>query len=524
MSEPFAYDQVEYPSLVHPQMHPSRLAAIARLHGIPAASPTTCRLLEVGCGDGLQLVTLALAYPQGRFVGVDLSATAIARGEQMRKSLGLDNLQLVAADLMQWQPDAQPFDYVVAHGFYSWVPEPVRNRLLQLCDDHLGAHGIAYVSYNALPGSHLRRMLWEILQFHAGAVRDPATSVARARECLDLLLLGMPDNTRYRTTLAGEISDLKARLDPQVLFHDDLAPINDPCTLDQFMRAAGGHGLDFVAEASYHEMSLHNAHPDARAMLDEVAGDDVVTKEQYLDFFTGRRFRQTILCRKSADPQPRANPDAIAGLELVTELEPAPQSPGTQAGMRFTRPSSGGLETDDAIVQAMLLQCGSRHPQPVPVASLLQDARATAGGEETTMEDMRRACVFLLRAFEAGLVELHVDPPRFASKAPDRPTASPLARSQLAAGQTQVISLRPSSVQLEDPVTCSLLLALDGTRDRDAILASMRDHLGHGLDRGQPVGDAGDAGLAETLETALSETLERIAALGLLCADDQRTR
>ena len=64
MNEPFAYDQVEYPSLIHPQMHPSRLAAIARLHGIRAAAPGSCRLLEVGCGDGLQLITLAMAYPK----------------------------------------------------------------------------------------------------------------------------------------------------------------------------------------------------------------------------------------------------------------------------------------------------------------------------------------------------------------------------------------------------------------------------------------------------------------------------
>ena len=218
MNEPFAYDQVEYPSLIHPQMHPSRLAAIARLHGIRAAAPGSCRLLEVGCGDGLQLITL------------------IASARAQVEGAGIPNVTLLQGDVGTLPSRVGAFDVIVAHGFYSWVPEPVRQRLLRLCDMHLGPRGIAYVSYNALPGSHLRRMLWEILQFHAGTDRNPATSVPRARECLDLLLLGMPDNTRYRTTLAGEIADLKARLNPQVLFHDDLAPINDPCTLDQFTR------------------------------------------------------------------------------------------------------------------------------------------------------------------------------------------------------------------------------------------------------------------------------------------------
>ena len=531
MIEPFAYDQVDYPSLVHPQMHPSRLAAIARLHGIPAASPRACRLLEVGCGDGLQLITLAMAYPDAHFVGVDLAANAIGRGEQLRKSLGLDNLQLVAADLMQWQPGPQPYDYVLAHGFYSWVPEPVRQRLLQLCNGHLGVHGIAYISYNALPGGHLRRMLWDIMQFHVGPAQDAAASVERARECLDLLLLGMPENTRYRTTLAGEIADLKARFNPHVLFHDDLAAINDPCTLDQFMRAARSHELGFVAEASYHEMSLHNAHPDARAMLEEVARDDLVTKEQYLDFFTGRRFRQTILCRSSANPRPGADPSAIAELALVTELESSPQLSNAQAGMRFTRPSSGGLETDDTIVQAMLVACGSRHPQSLPVTSLAQAARVMADVDELSADDMRRVYVFLLRAFEAGLVELHVDAPDFSRTAPVRPTASPLARRQAAAGEAQVTSLRPLSVQLEDPVTCSLLLALDGTRDRDAILSFMRERLSQAREGEQPVGGAGVYD-PDTLKTQLDAALARMAALALLCADtgnpegprDQRTR
>src|SRR3546814_8263827 len=91
MNDAFAYDSVDYPGWVRPQSHPSRLAAIARLHGIAAASPTLCRYLEIGCGDGADMLPLALAYPHARFVGIDLSATAIARGEQLRARLGLTN-------------------------------------------------------------------------------------------------------------------------------------------------------------------------------------------------------------------------------------------------------------------------------------------------------------------------------------------------------------------------------------------------------------------------------------------------
>jgi hypothetical protein len=161
----------------------------------------------------------------------------------------------------------------------------------------------------------------------------------------------------------------------------------------------------------------------------------------------------------------------------------------------------------------MLLDCGSGHPQATAVETLLQSARKRNGSEALYADDMRRACAFLLRAFEAGLVELQVDPPGFARRVPTRPLASRLARSQVAAGETRVVSLRPSLVQLDDPLTCSLVLALDGTRDRDGILAWMRDQLKWPAD-----GTPGNSG-SDTLEAGLDASLERVAALGLLCPE-----
>src|SRR5438552_962028 len=109
---PFSYDVVSYPGLPQPQAHPSRIAAIARLHAIQSALPSRCKLLEVGCGDGANLLALALAYPEATFIGLDLSQSAINRGEAFRKRLGLSNLTLAAAELTTWQPPSGDFDYI----------------------------------------------------------------------------------------------------------------------------------------------------------------------------------------------------------------------------------------------------------------------------------------------------------------------------------------------------------------------------------------------------------------------------
>lgn len=484
MKAGFAYDVVDYPAHVYPQLHPSRLAAIARLHGVRTASPKACRLLEVGCGEGLQLLALAQAYPGSAFVGVDLSANAIARGEAIRKQLGLDNLQLVAADLLEWEPGPEPFDCIVAHGFWSWVPDPVREGLLALCARTLAPAGIACISYNTLPGCHLRRMLWEILRFHSEGAATPDARVARAIECLDLLELGMPAGKRYTTTMAGEIRELRDRLDPNVLFHDDLAPLNDPCTFDEFLRRARGHGLEFVAEASYHEMSLRNAGEDARPMLEEIARDDVATKEQYLDFMTGRRFRQTLLCRAQARPRPRPDPDALAEFEVVSALAADPAGPDASGRLRFSHPASGSLTTGDAAFQQALVLCAKLHPQPQAIAGLAERAQRCAGSAGDAEAEDGPIRGSLLHAFEVGILELHCDAPAFAAEPSERPVASPLARLLAAAGRPQVPNLRPRMIELPDPLSRTLLAQLDGTRDRAALRQSMADEPGgHAVDR-----------------------------------------
>ena len=514
MSHQFAYDKVRYPAQVYPKLHPSRLAAIARLHGVAVASPKACRLLEVGCGDGLSLLTMAMAYPDSQFVGVDLSQEAIARGNALRIELGLDNLTLLAVDLLEWDPGKDRFDFVVAHGFYSWVPHPVRERLLALCNQTMAPDAIACISYNALPGCHMRRMLWDMLKFHSGAIDDPAERVAKAQEFLALLKSGLPENNLYAKTMAGEIDELTGRLNPNVLFHDDLAEVNDPCTLDQFVRHAREHALTFVAEANYHEMSTRNAHERVRPLLENIAEDDLVTKEQYLDFFTGRRFRQTILCRREAEPKAVADPAAIGELEVASALQPDENGSDAEGRLRFSHPSSGGLLTDNVTVQALLRACAGVYPRPRPVKELF-DAACGEASEEGRALELEKARQTIARAFAVGIVELHCDSPRFAGHVAERPRASRLAQVQVSSGESRVTSLRPSMVDLDDIVTRNLVLALDGRRDRAAIVAYLAEAV---------AGASGDPNVAnlpavDELAIHLDSNLERMVKLGLLLED-----
>ena len=143
-----AYDDVPYPSLAHVQTHPDRLATIAALFGLETAPVEKCRVLELGCGDGTNLVSMAYGLPNSEFIGIDAAGRAIAAGSEMTRDLSLHNVRLQQLNLMEFEADGERFDYIVAHGVYSWVPDPVRDRILAICSESLSPNGVAYVSYN----------------------------------------------------------------------------------------------------------------------------------------------------------------------------------------------------------------------------------------------------------------------------------------------------------------------------------------------------------------------------------------
>ena len=147
------YDRVPYPGYPYAQTDPDRLATLATLFGLEPPALETCRVLELGCGDAANLVSLAVSYPDASFLGVDAAQGAVARARALVAALGLTNVALEAGALERMQPSPGGFDYVIAHGVYSWVAPPVRDRLLALCRSALSAHGVAYVSYDALPGA-----------------------------------------------------------------------------------------------------------------------------------------------------------------------------------------------------------------------------------------------------------------------------------------------------------------------------------------------------------------------------------
>jgi len=487
---PDPYTEVPYPGLAFPQTHPDRLALLATLHGLEPAPPDAARVLEVGCANGLNLVAMAGHSPGLRAVGFDLVDPAL--GREAAADLGLENVRLEQADLLDPREWGE-FDYVVAHGVYGWVPEPARDALMALFARCLAPHGVAFVSYNALPGARLRTMLREMALLHAGESAGPAERAARARELYEFLAPWAQDRPdAYGAVLAFELERLR-RLATPVLAHDDLGPRYEPLWLRDVAAHAARHGLRYLADAEPAELLADRQPPGVDAQLDALAGGDRVVWEQYADLLAGRAFRQTLLCRAEAPVDEAIDPRRLVRLWFRAKE-------GTGIGTAAGEEGDGNGSTGSAAVARLALA----RPRSLAFDELLgaTDRAALAAG--------------LWRAFRAGEVELSAAPDRHVHAAGERPEASPVARWQAARGP-ELTSLSHEPVRLDDPLGRLLIRLCDGTRDRqalvDALVASVGGELRLTID-GEPVSD-GERVRAQ-LAAGLERNLEILAKLAML--------
>ncbi|MCU1257276.1 MAG: Methyltransferase type 12, partial [Bryobacterales bacterium] len=295
---PTLYDQVPYRGAPFAQTHPDRLAMLAHLFGMKPAPVERCRVLELGCTDGGNLIPMAMALPGSEFVGVDLAESPINSGRKTVRDLGLTNIDLRAGDLMDVGPDWGRYDFIIAHGVYSWVPPPVRDQTLRVAKQNLAPEGVAYVSYNAHPGGHLRRMIREMMLYHVRGIEEATERITRARSLITFLVSQTREGADdYRGFLRKELEGILER-DPNVLFHDELAEFWEPVFFHEFMSSAAAQGLQFLSEANYADMQDGAFGGPAGEMLESL-GEDRIAREQYRDFLKCRRFRQTLLCHEA---------------------------------------------------------------------------------------------------------------------------------------------------------------------------------------------------------------------------------
>jgi SAM-dependent methyltransferase/methyltransferase-like protein len=465
-----SYDAVPYESKPLQPTHPDHLAVMARLAGLTPPDPASCRVLEIGCATGGNLMPMALSLPGATFVGIDVSPEQIAAGERVRGELQLGNVELLAGSIVDAAFAAGSFDYVVCHGVYSWVPEVVQQSILATCARVLSPRGVAYVSYNTYPGWHLRSMMRDMLLFHARGSDDPQQRIRQSREFVDFLqrTSGADDSAFAR--FLGEEAQLLARASDTYVFHEHLETDNRPVHFREFVARASGHGLRFLTEAVDDEHVARRA--EVAAFLDQHATDPI-ERGQYVDFLQNRTFRRSMLCHAAAPVDAEVAGDVLASLWLGSAMRPerADADCHGEAIETFVGPGNLKLSIAHPWLKLAFASLGRRWPEFVPFATLAEEV-ARERGAAPAADELQEIFGALHECHRGSVLKLQPHAGVACRQAGSRPSASPLAR-WMAQTTHRVSSLRHELVELRE-VDRLVLLLLDGTRDRGALAVALR--------------------------------------------------
>jgi methyltransferase-like protein/trans-aconitate methyltransferase len=471
--QPTSYDEVPYGSQAFAQTHPDRLATMARLFGLAPPDITHCRVLELGCASGGNLIPMAYGLPNSQFVGIDLSRRQVEEAWRTIRALDTRNVRIEHSSIMDVDASWGTFDYIICHGVFSWVERPVQDKILQIAAERLSEDGVAYISYNTYPGWHMRESIRHMMRHHAAQFDTPAEQVSQARALIEFLAAAAPpDSGAYGQMLSGEL-DLLRKCADWYLYHEHLEQTNTPVYFHQFIERAQHAGLQYLSEAEFSAMLTSRFPPPVAETLERVS-PDILHLEQYMDFVRNRHFRQTLLCKRTARLSRALGPQKLHGLAMASSARPTARTTDLSPGylMEFHASNGVSVQTEAPATKAALLALHNAWPLALEVDMFCPEAIEQVQAKPDDPQSAVRALMqHLFQFFLAGAVELHTWSPDCTTRPSAQPKSFGPARYQ-AETQTYVVNAWHSMIEL-DTVGRAILAMLDGTRTLEVLVNEM---------------------------------------------------
>jgi SAM-dependent methyltransferase len=451
-----SYDQVPYLFTSFPESHPRRLHAVAHLLGLETPPPAECRVLELGCAVGGNIVPMGYSLPKANLIGIDLVASQIETAKKFADGAGVKNVDLRAASITDVNPSWGKFDYIITHGVFSWIPHDVGEKVLQICHEQLTPNGIGYISFNTYPGWHVRMWAREAMLFHVEKIEDPIQRARAARDFILALAQSPFASGDKSALLKGEVQYLQGKPESYIL-HEYLETMNHPFYFRDFAQRIAGHGLQYLGDSLQNGMVAEEHWGPFKSWV-EANRDDLVRLEQYADFVRNRMFRRALVCHadRTIDRKPFA--ERAESMRAVAFLRQWAEGNGMS---RFEHPRGGRLVTGPGPLRDALITISRRFPHAIPFKEVIDAGGASRGV-------LARE---LLNCWMNGMLELYLEPPATLIEPGERPRASTIAR-YLAAQNQAPINQRHESIPV-DPTQRRLIGLLDGTRTREQLTTDL---------------------------------------------------
>ncbi len=443
------YSERRYPALSHPVTDPARLAVSARLGGLQRLPlPECCRVMEFGCASGHNLLPLAARYPKSTFTGLDYSDTAIRQAREAARECGLENVLFEIADLEHWRP-SHPCDYLIVHGVFSWVPDAVKARVLDLCGQVLSDSGVACISFNVLPGWSLKRDVVPLVQALAG--NPAAAGLGGTVEAVAASLAEMAGSATPHGVHLQAVCREIARKGPEVLPFDDLAPVCDAVYFAQFAEWAAQRGLRYLGEADLRDNLPDGIDPAAPPHLAPLGADPILL-QQTLDLLSGRCHRVSLFCHQDAPLEEGTTTAAVLQFAAGRGEVELPSHPG-----------------EGPVVAAFRQVLGEGGGSCTYIRELMERTAARLGGGWEPTRHSRELAGWIFQAARLGGLELRADEIPRSAGTDGNPEISRLNLHFARKGQP-VVDARHASCRFPAGHE-RLLAAMDGSRGADELEA-----------------------------------------------------
>ncbi len=391
---PNPYDEVPYKSVPIEWTAPERLALTSLLHGGPRPSLDSYRVLELGCADGANLLPLAYYHRNATFVGIDGARSQIEIADSREAALGVSNIEFIHADFRTAAKQISgQFDYIIAHGIFSWVPKDVRDALLSLCAERLGDGGLLYLNYNTRPGWNVRGMVREFLLAQTAGMESLRDRAQAAQEVAAKVVASLTIGEHPYSELLSNEFRFVCENHVSYVAHEFLSPENHAYWRSEFMGIAGRYGFEYVADADFNYPS--GKIPEdlgLRLMASGIVGrglDDTV------DLLCYRQLHTPILTKSPWSPQPPTI-EEFSSLYIASCLTPCTSNDSEH--QMFHHPSGYQVEAKEEIIRTTLNRLQPLWPRGVRIGELFPEVAQV-------MDDLKllqRNGLIELRCIEPG--------------------------------------------------------------------------------------------------------------------------
>lgn len=478
-----SYDDFPYPSMPLPNTRPEHLRTIGKIFGMTPPPLEEARILELGCSSGENLFHFALNFPKAKLVGIDLSKTQIENGKKKLLELGLKNLELLNISINEIDKSFDKFDYIICHGVFSWVPEKIREKILDITKNNLTPNGIAYISYNALPGWNMQNTIKDMMRFHSSLFEGAQEKLTQSVLFLDFISEALNNNkTPYSNFLENELGSIKKQ-NPIHILHEYLLEDNKAFYFNDFINKAKKHGLAYLGDSSIPGMYSQNLGDKISNKLVEVV--DIVESEQYMDFFTNRKFRSTLLCHDhiqlhhntiSLDIFDESFIGALVNSAILLRDANLDNNTNIEFTILDIYGTTNTLSTSSKVIKAMLYTLMANVGYPVSIHDMINSIIKKLNGSITFEIARKEILQNLPHLIFCGLIDISFSSPLYINKIFDKPKVSKLVRYEASQCQEWVTNQYNTSVKIS-AFSMLALRYMDGKYTLEEILDKLVDHV-----------------------------------------------